>query len=177
MKLLLRLYPGWWRRRYGAEALGIWESRRFTPSLLWSVVVGAVDAWLNQKMPQDSAPEISRREDQGGCLMNDNRKRNKLVASMVAGVTLTLGVGVVVFIETYLPHAPGTFRRSRSHQPQLDRLSGGIHWGRHRRELASAPPQPLGQSGLGTLAQRRDLGPSLLWLPPRYGDQHEKNDH
>jgi hypothetical protein len=25
MKLLLRLYPGWWRRRYGAEALDVLE--------------------------------------------------------------------------------------------------------------------------------------------------------
>jgi hypothetical protein len=44
MKLLLRLYPGWWRRRYGAEALEILESRTVTPSVLWTVVIGAVDA-------------------------------------------------------------------------------------------------------------------------------------
>jgi hypothetical protein len=101
MKLLFRLYPGWWRRRYGAEALDILESRPVTPSLLWNVVIGAVDAWLNQGMPPNSAGGTNKRESEGGYLMTGNRKRNKLVASVLARVGLMVLVGAVVFVETY----------------------------------------------------------------------------
>lgn len=55
VKLLLRLYPGWWRRRYGAEALDILQSHRLTALSLWDLAVGAVDAWLNQRMPLGGA--------------------------------------------------------------------------------------------------------------------------
>jgi hypothetical protein len=101
MKLLLRLYPGWWRRRYGAEALDILESRPVTLSVLWNVVIGAVDAWLNQEMPPDSAGGTNKRESEGGYLMTGNRKRNKLVASVLARVGLVVLVGAVVFVESY----------------------------------------------------------------------------
>lgn len=97
MKLLLRLYPGWWRRRYGAEALEILESRSVTLSLLWDLVAGAVDAWLNQEMPPKSAGGTPKSEDQAGFLINGDRKRNK----RVAGVGLMVLVGAVVFVETY----------------------------------------------------------------------------
>jgi hypothetical protein len=101
MKLLLRLYPGWWRRRYGAEALDILESRPVTPSVFWNVVIGAVDAWLNQGMPPNSAGDTNQRESDGGYLMTGNRKRNKRVASVLARVGLMALVGAVVFVETY----------------------------------------------------------------------------
>jgi hypothetical protein len=101
MKLLLRLYPGWWRRRYGAEALDILETRPVTPSVFWNVVIGAVDAWLNQEMPPDSAGGTNKRESEGGYLMTGNRKRNKLVASVLARVGLVVLVGAVVFVESY----------------------------------------------------------------------------
>jgi hypothetical protein len=101
MKLLLRLYPGWWRRRYGAEALDILESRPVTPSVFWNVVIGAVDAWLNQGMPPNSAGDTNQRESEGGYLMTGNRKRNKRVASVLALVGLMALVGAVVFVETY----------------------------------------------------------------------------
>ena len=101
MKLLLRLYPGWWRRRYGAEALDILESRPVTLSVLWNVVIGAVDARLNQEMPPDSAGGTNKRESEGGYLMTGNRKRNKLVASVLARVGLVVLVGAVVFVESY----------------------------------------------------------------------------
>jgi hypothetical protein len=55
MKHLLRLYPGWWRRRYGPEALDILQSHRLTALSLWDLAVGAVDAWLNQRMPRSGA--------------------------------------------------------------------------------------------------------------------------
>ena len=51
VKLLLRLYPGWWRTRYGAEALDILKSHRLTALSMWDLAVGAADAWLNQRMP------------------------------------------------------------------------------------------------------------------------------
>ena len=49
MKLLLRLYPQWWRRRYGAEALDILQSRPVRAAALWDLVVGAIDAWLKSR--------------------------------------------------------------------------------------------------------------------------------
>ena len=101
MKQLLRLYPGWWRRRYGAEAREILESRPVTPSLLWDVVAGAVDAWLNQEMPPNSAGGTHKSEDEAGFLINGDRMRNKRVASLIAGVGLIVLVGTVVFVETY----------------------------------------------------------------------------
>ena len=101
MKLLLRLYPGWWRRRYGAEALDILESRPVTPSVLWNVVIGAVDAWLNQGMPPSSAGGTNQRESEGGYLMTGNRKRNRLVVSVLGRVGLVVLVGAVVFVEAY----------------------------------------------------------------------------
>lgn len=101
MKLLLRLYPGWWRRRYGAEALDILESRPVTPSVFWNVVIGAVDAWLNQGMPPSSAGGTNQRESEGGYLMTGNRKRNRLVVSVLGRVGLVVLVGAVVFVEAY----------------------------------------------------------------------------
>jgi hypothetical protein len=99
MKLLIRLYPGWWRRRYGAEVLDILESRPVTPSELWNVAIGAVDAWLNQGMPPDSAGGTNKREDEGGYLITGDRKRNKRVVSVLALVGLIVLVGAVVFVE------------------------------------------------------------------------------
>ena len=101
MKLLLHLYPRWWRKRYGAEALDILERRPVTLSLLLDVMVGCVDAWLNQEMPPSDAGRAHQHEDPGGYLMHGNRKRNRLVASVIAGVVLMLLTGAVVFVETY----------------------------------------------------------------------------
>jgi hypothetical protein len=101
MKLLLRLYPRWWRKRYGAEALDILETRPVTLSLLLDILVGCVDAWLNQEMPPDAALRPYQQEDPGGNLMNDNRQRNRLVASVIAGVLLVVIIGAFVFVETY----------------------------------------------------------------------------
>ena len=101
MKLLLRLYPRWWRKRYGAEALDILERRPVTLSLLLDVMVGCVDAWLNQEMPPSDARRTLQHEDPGGHLMNGNRKRNRLVASVIAGVVLMVLTGALVFVETY----------------------------------------------------------------------------
>lgn len=101
MKLLIHLYPRWWRKRYGAEALDILERRAVTLSLLLDVTVGCVDAWLNQEMPPSDARRTLQHEDPGGHLMNGNRKRNRLVASVIAGVVLMVLTGALVFVETY----------------------------------------------------------------------------
>jgi hypothetical protein len=101
MKLLLHLYPRWWRKRYGAEALDILERRPATLSLLLDVMVGCVDAWLNQEMPPSDAGRTHQHEDSGGYLMNGNGKRNRLVASVIAGVVLMVLTGALVFVETY----------------------------------------------------------------------------
>ena len=60
MKLLLRLYPQWWRRRYGAEALDILQSRPVRAAALWDLVVGAIDAWLKQEIPPSGARGYNR---------------------------------------------------------------------------------------------------------------------
>jgi hypothetical protein len=57
VELLLRLYPGWWRRRYGAEALDSLKSHRLTALSMWDLAVGAADAWLSQRMPVSGADE------------------------------------------------------------------------------------------------------------------------
>jgi uncharacterized membrane protein (UPF0136 family) len=105
MKLLLRLYPRWWRKRYGAEALDILERRPGTLSLLLDILVGCVDAWLNQEMPPgdtgSSYQHANQPEDPGGNLMNGNRKRNRVVVSVIAGVVLMVLTGALVFVETY----------------------------------------------------------------------------
>jgi hypothetical protein len=101
VKVLLRLYPRWWRNRYGAEALDILERRPVTLSLLLDILVGCVDAWLNQEMPPGDAGSPYQHEDPGGNLMNGNRKRNRVVASVFAGVVLMVLTGALVFVETY----------------------------------------------------------------------------
>ena len=101
MKLLLHLYPQWWRKRYGAEALDILERRPVTLSLLLDVMVGCVDAWLNQEMPPGDVGRTYQHDDPRGYLMNGNRKRNRLVASVIAGVLLIVLTGAFVFVETY----------------------------------------------------------------------------
>lgn len=101
MKLLLRLYPRWWRKRYGAEALDILERRPVTLSLLLDILVGCVDAWLNQAMPPGDAGRPYQHEDPVGNLMNDHRKRDRVVASVIAGVVLMVLTGALVFVETY----------------------------------------------------------------------------
>ena len=101
MKQLLRLYPPWWRRRYGAEALDILERRPVTPSLLLDILVGCVDAWLNQEMPPSDAGRPYQHEGPGGNSTNGNRKQNRVVASVIAGVVLMVLTGALVFVETY----------------------------------------------------------------------------
>jgi hypothetical protein len=101
MKLLLQLYPRWWRKRYGAEALDILERRPVTLSLLLDVIVGCVDAWLSQELPPSVADRTHQDEGPGRYSMNGNRKRNRLVASVIAAVVLTVLTGALVFVETY----------------------------------------------------------------------------
>jgi hypothetical protein len=99
MRLLLRLYPAWWRSRYGVEAVDIWEGRPLTPSLMWNVVAGAVDAWLSQEAPPER-DDTSQRETEGGYLMNNSR-RHRLVAPVVGGIGAMVLVGAVSFVETW----------------------------------------------------------------------------
>lgn len=48
---LIRLYPGWWRRRYGDEMIALIEDREPTRGDRIDVVRGAVDAWLHPATP------------------------------------------------------------------------------------------------------------------------------
>ncbi len=89
MKLLLYLYPGWWRRRYGAEALDILQGRPITAASLLDLLAGAVDAWVNQEMPPSRTGEGDAPIADGGLLMAGNRIRIS-GASAVSG-TAALG--------------------------------------------------------------------------------------
>ena len=146
MKLLLRLYPGWWRRRYGAEALDILESLPLTPSVLWNVLIGAVDAWLNQGMPPNSAGDTDQSESGGGFRISGNSNRNRRAASVLVLVGLMVLIGAVVFVEAY--------RTIQGHQ---DGASGPIN------SLTRSPFVVLGMATAGVglwvlLAGRRLRG-------------------
>ena len=93
MKLLLRLYPAWWRRRYGAEALDILQSHPVTPAALWDLVVGAIDAWLNQEMPPSTAGDYSR---DAGHLMTDNNVRMSGSSALSIAPSAVISRGWVV---------------------------------------------------------------------------------
>ncbi len=75
MKLLLRLYPGWWRKRYGAEALDILQGRPITGASLLDLLAGALDAWVNQEKPPSGAGESDAPIEEGGLLTAGNRIR------------------------------------------------------------------------------------------------------
>ena len=51
MTRLLRLYPGWWRRRYGDEVGEILESAPRRPGDRADLLRGALDAWLHPPTP------------------------------------------------------------------------------------------------------------------------------
>jgi hypothetical protein len=49
VRRLLRLYPAWWRRRYGEEVEAVLEELEPTPRLAIDLVRGAVDAWIHPR--------------------------------------------------------------------------------------------------------------------------------
>ena len=51
VRLLLLLYPSWWRRRYGDEAFAILEEVPLGRGAVLDLLRGALDAWLNQRPP------------------------------------------------------------------------------------------------------------------------------
>ena len=92
MKLLLGLYPGWWRRRYGAEALDILQGRPITAASLLDLLAGALDAWVNQEMPPSGAGEGDAPIVEGGLLMAGNRIR----ISGASAVSVAAALGPVL---------------------------------------------------------------------------------
>jgi hypothetical protein len=54
MKVLLFLYPPWWRRRHSDEARAIVEHTSTSLSGVHDILRGALDAWVNQKDPARS---------------------------------------------------------------------------------------------------------------------------
>jgi hypothetical protein len=92
VKLLLRLYPGWWRRRYGAEALDILQGRPITAASVLDLLAGAVDAWVNQEMPPSGAGEGDAPIIEGGLLMAGNRIR----ISGASAVSVATALGPVL---------------------------------------------------------------------------------
>jgi hypothetical protein len=92
VKLLLHLYPGWWRRRYGAEALDILQGRPITATSLLDLLAGALDAWVNQEMPPSGAGESDAPIAEGGLLMAGNRIR----ISGASAVSVAAAVGPVL---------------------------------------------------------------------------------
>jgi hypothetical protein len=47
MKWLVRLYPAWWRKRYGEEFLALLEQQTPTPRIALDILRGALDARLH----------------------------------------------------------------------------------------------------------------------------------
>jgi hypothetical protein len=89
MKLLLHLYPGWWRQRYGAEALDILQGRPITAASLLDLLAGALDAWVNQEMPPSGAGESDTPIAEGALLMAGNRIR--ISGASAVGVAAAFG--------------------------------------------------------------------------------------
>jgi hypothetical protein len=56
---LLRLYPGWWRRRYGEEILAVMADRPPVRGDRMDLLRGAADAWLHPASPSWVAPIAS----------------------------------------------------------------------------------------------------------------------
>lgn len=52
-RLLLALYPAWWRRQYGEEARAVLEEASLGPRGVLDILRGAVDAWLRQRPPHE----------------------------------------------------------------------------------------------------------------------------
>jgi len=46
LRHLIWLYPPAWRARYGAEFREIIGARRATPGVVFDIITGAIDAWL-----------------------------------------------------------------------------------------------------------------------------------
>jgi hypothetical protein len=88
VKLLLHLYPGWWRRRYGAEALDILQGRPITSASLLDLLAGALDAWVNQEMPPSGAGEGDAPVVGGGLLMAGNSIRISGASAVSAATAL-----------------------------------------------------------------------------------------
>ena len=78
MKMLLALYPGPWRRRYGAEFGAVLDEQRSSPGLLLDIVLGAVDAHLDPQVAEDGEDLLRRRMKE--VVMDGLRSRNVLRA-------------------------------------------------------------------------------------------------
>ena len=50
MKILIRLYPSSWRRRYGTELAELIDAQSFTPQLAVDLIAGALDAHLHPEL-------------------------------------------------------------------------------------------------------------------------------
>lgn len=98
MKLLVHLYPGWWRRRYGAEALDILQGRPITARSLLDLLLGALDAWVNQDMPPSGADGTDVPILEGGLLIADNRRDLVSRWPFYASVALLGGECIACFL-------------------------------------------------------------------------------
>lgn len=61
MTWLLRLYPRRWQQRYGDEFMALMEERGFSIGLVFDVLRGAFDAWLNPDLGTAAAPVVAGR--------------------------------------------------------------------------------------------------------------------
>jgi ribosomal protein L37AE/L43A len=72
---LVRLYPGDWRRRYGAEFIALLERQPITPRSLLDVVRGALDAhrgaWRQERV---NAAQVRLREGKGSKMKHGRRQ-------------------------------------------------------------------------------------------------------
>jgi hypothetical protein len=99
VKALLALYPGWWRRRYGAEAAAALDEMEASVSLALDLVRGAIDAWFVQRNPGSAAgvPGAAGGRDMIG---RKNRAGTMAIVAIAAGVAILqlvpIAAGIVI---------------------------------------------------------------------------------
>ena len=88
---LLRLYPRWWRERYGDEFVALLEAEPMGFGVLADVVAGAFDAWMSPRMASANGspvgPQILRIRRR---LPRTARDRAVQAAVVLAAVTVLI---------------------------------------------------------------------------------------
>lgn len=78
MRVLLALYPGAWRRRYGREFAAMLDAHALSPGLIFDIVLGAIDAHLDPQVAEDAEEPLRRRRKE--VVMDALRSRSGLLA-------------------------------------------------------------------------------------------------
>lgn len=142
MRLLLRLYPRRWRRRYQREVEAVLLEMPGGPRVAWDLLSGALDAHLHPQPP------------------SGRRGRSRVVATVAAAV-LAIAIAAVVLVLHQGWTLPGGIAA-------LLLLLALLRWGRHPWQGPSgggrrgAGPPDDGDPGAGVGARPRPGRPPAL---------------